>query len=85
MTFSRTVFFWTNGRMISVCSYNTSDTRSKYRKSLEVWCWRRTEKISSTDRVKNKKAVRSQGVIERLKCKKWSPTELLTTYIVTAL
>jgi len=56
--------------MTSVCSFYTSDTRSKYRKSLEVWCWRRMEKISWTDHVKNKEVARSRGVIERPKCKK---------------
>jgi len=56
--------------MTSVCSYYTSDTRSKYQKSLEVWCWRCMEKISWNDRVKNKEFICSQGVIERPKCKK---------------
>jgi len=50
-------------------TYHTSDSRSKYLKSMEVWCWRRMAEISWTDRVKNEEVL-SQGVIERPTCKK---------------
>jgi hypothetical protein len=32
----------------------------KYLESLEIWCWRRTEKIKLQDRVKNKEAVQKR-------------------------
>jgi hypothetical protein len=32
----------------------------KYLESLEIWCWRRTEKIKWQDRVKNKEAVQKR-------------------------
>jgi hypothetical protein len=31
----------------------------KYLESFEIWCWRRMEKISSTNRVKNEEVFRT--------------------------
>jgi len=56
--------------MTYVCSYQTLGSRSKFLKSLEVWCWRRVEKIRWTDRVKNEEVAYSQGVIELSTCRK---------------
>jgi hypothetical protein len=33
----------------------------KYLESFEMWCWRRMEKISWTDRVRNEDVLHSQG------------------------
>jgi hypothetical protein len=33
----------------------------KYLASFEMWCWRRMEKISWTDRVRNEEILQSQG------------------------
>jgi len=43
----------------------------KYLESFKTWCWRRIEKISWTDRVRNEEAIQSQGEEEyRTKNKK---------------
>jgi hypothetical protein len=34
----------------------------KYLKSLEMWCWRRMEKISWTDHVRNEEVSMSRGI-----------------------
>ena len=33
----------------------------KYLECFEMWCWRRMEKISWTDRVRNEEVLHSQG------------------------
>jgi len=38
----------------------------KYLGSFEICCWRRMERISWTDRVKNEEILQSQGGKERL-------------------
>jgi hypothetical protein len=41
---------------ITLCGAETWTTRAldqKYLESFEMWCWRRMEKISWTDRVRN--------------------------------
>ena len=40
----------------------------KYLRSFEMWCWRRIEKISWTDRVRN------EEVLHRFKKKRINPT-----------
>jgi hypothetical protein len=37
------------------------DVDQKYLESFEMWCWRRLEKISWTDRVRNEEVLHSQG------------------------
>jgi hypothetical protein len=42
----------------------------KYAESFEMWCWRRTEKISWTDRVRNEEvlhAVKERNVLYKIK------------------
>jgi hypothetical protein len=49
---------------ITLCGAETWTLRKvdqKYLESLELWCWRRMEKISWTDRVKN------EEVLQRVK------------------
>jgi hypothetical protein len=36
---------------------NTSEIDQKYLKSYEMWCWRRMEKISLTDHVRNEEVL----------------------------
>ena len=40
---------------IAFCGADTSESRSEIPGNSGMWCWRRMEKISWTDRVKNKR------------------------------
>jgi len=44
-----------------VQKFDTSEIGRKYLESFEIWCWRRMEKISLTDRVRN------EEVLQRVK------------------
>jgi hypothetical protein len=45
----------------------------KYLESFEMWCWRRMEKISSTDRVRNEEVmlrVKDRNIVHKIKRRK---------------
>jgi len=49
---------------IALCGTETWTLRAvdqKHLESFEMWCWRRMEKISWTDHVKNEEVLLSQG------------------------
>jgi hypothetical protein len=50
--------------------WTPAEIERKYLKSCEMWWWRRMEKISWTDSVKNESITRSQGERNILESKK---------------
>jgi len=46
----------------------------KYLQSFEMWCWRRMEKISWTDRVRNEEVLlrvkEQRNILHTVKCRK---------------
>jgi hypothetical protein len=55
----------------------------KYPESFEMWCWRRIEKISWTDRVKMKYRAQSKTAVSYIQQTERRLNELITSYVGT--
>ena len=66
------------------CTLRAAD--QKYLESFEMWCWRRMEKISWTDHVRNWKVLLRVNEQRKIlhKIRKRKATGLVTSYVETA-